>query len=101
MYHPEYLWLPQETADNKGFIPLFQAYGYSLVKTGLDAPALFEDLSMLLPTSGSTGSPKLVRHSYRNLEANAENVKLLFQLTPNQRAMASLPIHYTMGRSVI
>lgn len=20
MYHPEYLWLPQETADNKGFI---------------------------------------------------------------------------------
>lgn len=42
-----------------------------------------------------------MRHSYRNLEANAENVKLLFQLTPNQRAMASLPIHYTMGRSVI
>lgn len=55
----------------------------------------------MLPTSGSTGSPKLVRHSYRNIEANAENVKNLFGLTPDERAMAVLPMHYTMGLSVI
>jgi long-subunit acyl-CoA synthetase (AMP-forming) len=55
---------------------------YSLIKTGNPTPELFEDLSLLLPTSGSTGSPKLVRHSYRNIEANAENVKNLFQITP-------------------
>lgn len=62
---------------------------------------LHSDLALLLPTSGSTGSPKLVRHSYRNIEANAENVKNLFGLTEDERAMAVLPIHYTMGLSVI
>ena len=56
---------------------------------------------MLLPTSGSTGSPKLVRHSYRIIEANAENVMNLFGLTSSERAMAALPMHYTMGLSVI
>ena len=62
---------------------------------------LHADLALLLPTSGSTGSPKLVRHSYRNIEANAENVKNLFGLTADERAMAVLPMHYTMGLSVI
>lgn len=64
-------------------------------------PKLHPDLALLLPTSGSTGSPKLVRHSYRNIEANAENVKNLFGLTSDERAMAVLPMHYTMGLSVI
>ncbi len=101
MYHPEYLWMPDKATNEKMGETIYRAYGYSLVETGLQAPPLYEELSLLLPTSGSTGSPKLVRHSYRNLEANAENVKQLFQLDSKQRAMASLPIHYTMGRSVI
>jgi acyl-coenzyme A synthetase/AMP-(fatty) acid ligase len=101
MYCPEYMWVPEEMVDSLGYETVFKAWDYALVKTGMTAPALYEDLSLLLPTSGSTGSPKLVRHSYRNIEANAENVKNLFQLTPDERAMAILPMHYTMGLSVI
>ncbi len=100
-YQPEYLWLPTSRTAEFGQEPLYSAFGYSLIKTGNPTPELFEDLSLLLPTSGSTGSPKLVRHSYRNIEANAENVKNLFQLTPSERAMGVLPMHYTMGLSVI
>lgn len=100
-YQPEYLWLPTSRAAEFGQEPLYSAFGYSLIKTGNPTPELFEDLSLLLPTSGSTGSPKLVRHSYRNIEANAENVKNLFQITPSERAMGVLPMHYTMGLSVI
>ncbi len=100
-YQPEYLWLPTSRASEFGQEPLYSAFGYSLIKTGNPTPELFEDLSLLLPTSGSTGSPKLVRHSYRNIEANAENVKNLFQITPSERAMGVLPMHYTMGLSVI
>ena len=100
-YQPEYLWLPTSRAAEFGQEPLYSAFGYSLIKTGNPTPELFEDLSLLLPTSGSTGSPKLVRHSYRNIEANAENVKNLFQLTPSERAMGVLPMHYTMGLSII
>ena len=100
-YQPEYLWLPTSRTAEFSQEPLYSAFGYSLIKTGNPTPELFEDLSLLLPTSGSTGSPKLVRHSYRNIEANAENVKNLFQLTPSERAMGVLPMHYTMGLSVI
>ena len=100
-YQPEYLWLPTSRTDEFGQEPLYSAFGYSLIRTGNPTPELFEELSLLLPTSGSTGSPKLVRHSYRNIEANAENVKNLFQLTPSERAMGVLPMHYTMGLSVI
>jgi acyl-coenzyme A synthetase/AMP-(fatty) acid ligase len=100
-YKPEYLWLPLAIAEKKGLEPHFTAWDYALVKTGNVNVPMFDDLSLLLPTSGSTGSPKLVRHSYRNIEANADNVRRLFQLDGTEKAMAILPMHYTMGLSVI
>ena len=99
LYQPEYLWLPETKATGKEIV--FSAWGYCLVKTGNPSIPMFEDLSLLLPTSGSTGSPKLVRHSYRNIEANADNVRRLFKLDGTEKAMAILPMHYTMGLSVI
>lgn len=87
--------------DELGYNRIYTSWGYALIETGMKTPVLNEDLSLLLPTSGSTGSPKLVRHSYRNIEANAENVKRLFGLTADEKAMAILPMHYTMGLSVI
>lgn len=101
LYRPEYLWIPTESLDQFGYPVIFSNFGYSLVRTGLKPPMLFNDLALLLPTSGSTGSPKLVRHSYRNIEANASNVVALFKLSGDERAMAILPMHYTMGLSVI
>ena len=99
LYMPEYLWLPQSKAAGKDVI--FSAWDYCLVKTGNPPTPMYEELSLLLPTSGSTGSPKLVRHSYRNIEANADNVRRLFKLDGTEKAMAILPMHYTMGLSVI
>lgn len=101
-YCPEYIWMPQNAEfNNIGTATDYSEYGYFLVKTSFSTPILHDDLSMLLPTSGSTGSPKLVRHSYVNIEANAENVSQMFKLTNSERPMAVLPIHYTMGLSVI
>jgi acyl-coenzyme A synthetase/AMP-(fatty) acid ligase len=62
---------------------------------------LFEELSLLLPTSGSTGSPKLVRHSYENILFSANNVSKLFNLNSSDFGLAVLPIYYTMGLSVV
>ena len=99
LYQPEYLWMPQAKAEGK--VVVFSAWNYCLVKTGNKPTPMYDELSLLLPTSGSTGSPKLVRHSYRNIEANADNVRRLFGLTEEEKAMAILPMHYTMGLSVI
>ena len=56
---------------------------------------------MLLTTSGSTGSPKLVRHKYGNLEANAANVAKVFNWSVDEVGICDLPMNYTMGLNVI
>ena len=83
------------------FEPIFSEYEYELLSTGLPPYDLHDELSLLLSTSGSTGSPKLVRHSYKNIERNAQNVARFFELSNEDRPIAALPMHYTMGLSVI
>lgn len=58
-------------------------------------------LSVLLSTSGTTGSPKLVRLARRNVEANASSIMRALGVGPDERAIASLPIHYSYGLSVL
>lgn len=63
--------------------------------------ALAPDLALLLSTSGSTGSPKLVRLSYYNLQANAASIAQYLNITSDERALTVLPPHYSYGLSVI
>ena len=62
---------------------------------------LHPDLALLLSTSGSTGSPKLVRLSRQNLQANAESIAEFLELHDDDRAATSLPMHYCYGLSVV
>ncbi len=62
---------------------------------------LHPDLALLLSTSGSTGSPKLVRLSHENLQANAESIAEYLGINENDRAMTTLPMSYCYGLSVI
>lgn len=100
-YQPEYLWAPDAMVEKLGGEKVFGSHGYSLLKTGNESVDMHPDLALLLPTSGSTGSPKLVRHSLHNIEANADNVRRMFEMDGTEKAMAILPMHYTMGLSVI
>ena len=59
------------------------------------------DLALLVSTSGSTGSPKLVRLSHENLESNARAIAEYLRLTAADRAATTLPMHYCYGLSVI
>lgn len=61
---------------------------------------LHPDLALLLSTSGSTGSPKLVRLSHENLANNAEAIATYLSISPDDRAITSLPLHYCYGLSV-
>ena len=101
IYKPAYLCVPAVSVLKEQFTVVYEAYGYSLLSTGNDACGLHEDLSHLLPTSGSTGSPKLVRHKYENIEAAALNISTFFELTSDDRPLLVLPLYYTMGLSVV
>ncbi|HED4876758.1 TPA: AMP-binding protein [Stenotrophomonas maltophilia] len=69
--------------------------------TGRRAAAVSSELAVLLPTSGSTGSSKLVRLSAGNLQANARSIQDYLNIDSTQRAITSLPIHYSYGLSVV
>jgi acyl-CoA synthetase (AMP-forming)/AMP-acid ligase II len=62
---------------------------------------LHPDLALLLSTSGSTGSPKLVRLSHDNVQANAESIAEYLGIRPTDRAVTTLPMHYCYGLSVV
>ncbi|MCL7429825.1 AMP-binding protein [Streptomyces sp. YS415] len=65
------------------------------------AHTLHPDLALLLSTSGSTGSPKLVRLSHDNLQSNAEAIASYLGIDDTDRAATTLPMHYCYGLSVI
>lgn len=101
-YQPDYLWLPSEMAQEIAGVQTYAALDYLLVKTPYTkAYALYDDLALLLTTSGSTGSPKLVRQSYRNIRANTESIVRYLELDETERPITTLPMSYTYGLSII
>ncbi|MFJ2836695.1 AMP-binding protein [Nocardia sp. NPDC087230] len=65
------------------------------------AHELHPELALLLSTSGSTGSPKLVRLSAANLLANADSIARYLEIGPHDRAATTLPLFYCYGLSVV
>lgn len=63
--------------------------------------AMADDLAVMLSTSGTTGSPKLVCLSRENIQSNSIAIADYLQLTPRDRAMTTLPFNYSYGMSVI
>lgn len=63
--------------------------------------AAHPDLALLLSTSGSTGSPKLVRLSRDNVLSNAASIADYLDLRPTDRGVTTLPLHYCYGLSVL
>ena len=62
---------------------------------------IHSDLTLLLSTSGSTGTPKFVRLTSDNLLANARSIIAGLNIRPRDRAITSLPFHYSYGLSVV
>lgn len=64
-------------------------------------PAPHPDLALLLSTSGSTGSAKLVRLSGENLQSNASSIVEYLDIGPDDVAITTLPLFYSYGLSVL
>jgi acyl-CoA synthetase (AMP-forming)/AMP-acid ligase II len=82
-------------------IAVADAAGLRIERIAGQREQMHTDLTLLLSTSGSTGSPKLVRLSHRNLASNAAAIADYLSLTPHDRAITSLPLHYCYGLSVL
>lgn len=103
VYQPDYLYLPEELAVEYSDLEcVWEEKGYRLCKTQYHRNhELYRELGLLLTTSGSTGSPKLVRQSYTNIQANAESIAEYLQIDETERPITTLPMNYTYGLSII
>ncbi len=73
----------------------------TLVHAADNPAAVHPDLALLLSTSGTTGATKLVRLSARNVDANARSIADYLTIHATDRAITSLPLHYSYGLSVL
>jgi acyl-coenzyme A synthetase/AMP-(fatty) acid ligase len=103
LYKPAFLWLPvSRLEDFPTNEKVYECYGYALIRCMTEVNfTLHEDLALLFTTSGSTGSPKLVRISYENLSSNATAIAQYLSITKDERPVTVLPMHYSYGLSVI
>ncbi|MCF8129853.1 MAG: AMP-binding protein [Deltaproteobacteria bacterium] len=68
---------------------------------GISLPEIEEeDDALLLYTSGTTGVPKGVILSHKNMVAGGEYTTLAHELTPEDRALCSLPLYHINGEVV-
>lgn len=102
-YKPTYIWKPNNShTDISESTEIILKYeDYELVKTTYEEYEIHPDVLLCLTTSGTTGSPKLVKLTEENLRSNAESIAEYLKITETERAITSLPMYYSFGMSVI
>lgn len=102
-YKPAYVFMKKETDHTftqSHYIR--EVSGYQLLQADkIENYPVSDDLALLLTTSGSTGSPKLVRQSYKNIQSNANSIAKYLDIRENDVAITTLPLNYTYGLSIV
>ena len=101
-YMPDYIWIPTNRVDELGHgVPIITYEDYTLINWADTQHEIHPDILLCLTTSGTTGSPKLVKLTEKNLRSNAESIAEYLKITEKERAITSLPMYYSFGMSVI
>lgn len=102
VYQPQYLWLPtSRVMEFVGASIVVTIEDYTLLRYEVPLHEINPDVALMLTTSGSTGSPKLVKLTAANLLSNAKSIVDYLDITSEERPITSLPMHYSYGLSVI
>ena len=102
IYKPSYLWAPVDVKDKSDMVSVYDSHEYCLLSTGYATGyELYDELALLITTSGSTGSPKLVRQSYVNIKSNMVSIAEYLGIDENERPITTLPMNYVYGLSII
>ncbi|MGI2296573.1 AMP-binding protein [Paenibacillus sp. GXUN7292] len=103
-YKPRYIWIKKNDTLTNYFSSevVHEFESYVLLRTKYsESYKLHGDLALLLTSSGTTGSPKLIRQSYQNLQSNSESIAQYLNIKNTDKPITNLPMHYTYGLSII
>lgn len=99
-YKPQYIFCPKDWHAEGTVVS--ELGGHHMLKTeNENAPKMNDELAVLITTSGSTGSPKLVMQSYKNITSNANSIAEYLDIREDDRAITTMPMSYTYGLSII
>ena len=105
IYQPEYMWLLEDRAGDYEGEKVYEYARFILLRMHYEhekkGPEINPELALCLTTSGSTGSPKFVRLSEKNVLANAEQIAEYLEIDGSERPVTTLPSYYSYGVSVI
>lgn len=90
-----------DCAGDTGFTHLSGIYPPCPTDSVPPCPRSEDDLAVLMPTSGSTGIPRLVMVTHGNLTANTEAIIRSQQLGADEIAMLIMPVSYCFGASIL
>ncbi|MDR0391465.1 MAG: AMP-binding protein [Planctomycetaceae bacterium] len=104
IYSPAYIFAQQERSNE--FLCDYELVGefsgYVLLRrVDENEIKLHDDLGLVLTTSGSTGSPRLVRLSYKNILSNTKSIVKYLNIASDDRAITTMPMTYSYGLSII
>ena len=102
-YKPDNLILPKNKLNHmENYNKVFSTDLYDFYNAKINYEHnLYKNLSVLLSTSASTGTKKLVRISYNNIEENSKAIIKFLKIKPSDRLITTLPVDYTYGFSQI
>ncbi len=96
-YKPNLIW--EESNDSDRYLVKYKNYG--LKENNLNNLKLHPDLSLMLSTSGTTGSPKMVKLTKANLYSNCTSIIQYLNVEQSHRAITNLPLYYSYGISIL
>jgi acyl-CoA synthetase (AMP-forming)/AMP-acid ligase II len=96
LYQPEFIFAPNAPSN---YIRQNEQHLWRSAQPS--GASVHPSLSLLLSTSGSTGSPKFVRLTSHNVSSNADSIRQALGIHEDDRAIASLPLNYSYGLSVL
>lgn len=102
IYKPSFIWAPNNLkSEFDSLEAIYDSFGYVLLKTTYEIEyELYEELCLLIQTSGSTGSPKLVRLSYNNVSSNAISGKVFYRGV-DYNTILNLPMNYVYTLAIL
>ena len=103
-YNPDYIFLPKlsHLNFNNNFEIIFNYKNYLLLKSIKKiTKILHKELSILLPTSGTTGNSKFVKISNRNILSNTRSIIDYLHINKNHKSITILSMHYSYGMSIL
>lgn len=103
LYEPQFIWGKTEKLNEFSIDQeiVLKCEEYSCSKLNYQLYTIDSELALLLTTSGSTGSPKMVRLSYENIRYTSQALIELIDLREDDKAITVTPLYHAYGLVIL